>query len=126
MNEIECIETALDIYSILSVLDDDKKNNIFGYNNTESIVKNNTLSSILDKWLKYEKLKPEKDELNIGDVVILSLCVGVVTRVIENTDGSKEYTVLFTNGVSDTYKRYWLRKTGKNINILQGLRKLIL
>ncbi len=83
MNEIECIETALDIYSILSVLDDDKKNSIFGYNNTESIVKNNTLRSILDKWLKYEKLKPEKDELNIGDVVILSLCVGVVTRVIE-------------------------------------------
>ena len=39
MNEIECIETALDIYSILSVLDDDKKNNIFGYNNTENIVK---------------------------------------------------------------------------------------
>ena len=39
---------------------------------------------------------------------------------------SEEYNVLFTDGVSESYTRDKLQKTGKTVDVLKTLRELIL
>ena len=54
------------------------------------------------------------------------LSQGVVTSIICDVEKSEEYNVLFTDGVSESYTRDKLQKTGKTVDVLKTLRELIL
>lgn len=122
----EYINLAWEIATKLSILSDDMRSEIFGYSDVGHIIRNNTPDIVNFKMIQYEK-KLGEEKISVGDIVQCDyLSQGVVTNIICDVEKSEEYNVLFTDGVSESYTRDKLQKTGKTVDILKALRELIL
>ena len=122
----EYINLAWEIATKLSILSDDMRSEIFGYSDVGHIIRNNTPDIVNFKMIQYEK-KLGEEKISVGDIVQCGyLSQGVVTNIIFDVEKSEEYNVLFTDGVSESYTRDKLQKTGKTVDILKTLRELIL
>ena len=122
----EYINLAWEIATKLSILSDDIRSEIFGYSDIGRIIRNNTPDIVNFKMIQYEK-KLGEEKISVGDIVQCDyLSQGVVTNIICDVEKSEEYNVLFTDGVSESYTRDKLQKTGKTVDILKTLRELIL
>ena len=122
----EYMNLAWEIATKLSVISDETRNEIFGYSDVGRIIRNNTPDAVNFKMIQYEK-KLGEETINVGDIVQCNyLSQGVVTSIICDVEKSEEYNVLFTDGVSESYTRDKLQKTGKTVNVLKTLRELIL
>jgi len=122
----EYMNLAWEIATKLSVLSDDARSEIFGYSDVGRIIRNNTPDIVNFKMIQYEK-KLGEDKISVGDIVQCDyLSQGVVTNTICDVEKSEEYNVLFTDGVSESYTKDQLQKTGKTIDILKILREIIL
>lgn len=122
----EYMNLAWEVATKLSVLSDDIRSEIFGYSDVGRIIRNNTPDVVNFKMNQYEK-KLGEEKISVGDIVQCDyLSQGVVTNIICDIEKSEEYNVLFTDGVSESYTRDKLQKTGKTIDILKTLRELIL
>jgi hypothetical protein len=122
----EYMNLAWEIAIKLSAISDEERNEIFGYCDVGRIIRNNTPDVVNFKIIRHEeRLAGEK--INIGDIVQCDyLSQGVVTSTICDIENTEEYNVLFTDGVSESYTREKLRKTGKTVDILKVLREVIL
>lgn len=117
---------AWEIATKLSVLSDDARSEIFGYSDVGRIIRNNTPDVVNFKINQYEK-KLGEEKISVGDIVQCDyLSQGVVTNIICDVEKSEEYNVLFTDGVSESYTKDKLQKTGKTVDILKTLREIIL
>ena len=122
----EYMNLAWEIATKLSAIRDEERNEIFGYCDVGRIIRNNTPDVVNFKMIQYEK-KLGEEKISVGDIVQCDyLSQGVVTDIICDVEKSEEYNVLFTDGVSESYTREKLRKTGKTVDILKVLRELIL
>lgn len=122
----EYMNLAWEIATKLSVISDETRNEIFGYSDVGRIIRNNTPDAVNFKMIQYEK-KLGEEKINVGDIVQCNyLSQGVVTSIICDVEKSEEYNVLFTDGVSESYTRDKLQKTGKTVDVLKTLRELIL
>lgn len=122
----EYINLAWEIATKLSILSDDIRSEIFGYSDIGRIIRNNTPDIVNFKMIQYEK-KLGEEKISVGDIVQCDyLSQGVVTNIICDVEKSEEYNVLFTDGVSESYTKDKLQKTGKTVDILKTLRELIL
>lgn len=122
----EYMNLAWEIATKLSVISDETRNEIFGYSDVGRIIRNNTPDAVNFKMIQYEK-KLGEEKINVGDIVQCDyLSQGVVTSIICDVKKSEEYNVLFTDGVSESYTRDKLQKTGKTVDVLKTLRELIL
>ena len=106
----EYMNLAWEIATKLSVISDEIRNEIFGYSDVGRIIRNNTPDAVNFKMIQYEK-KLGEEKINVG--------------IICDVEKSEEYNVLFTDGVSESYTRDKLQKTGKTVNVLKTLRELI-
>ena len=117
---------AWEIAKKISRLTDEERTKIFGYPDIGYIIRNNTPDVVNFKMMQYEK-KLEGEKINVGDIVRCDyLSEGVVTNIICNIERNEEYNILFDDGVSETYTRDKLQKTGRTIDILKILRETIL
>ena len=122
----EYMNLAWEVATKLSVLSDDIRSEIFGYSDVGRIIRNNTPDAVNFKMIQYEK-KLGEEKINVGDIVQCDyLSQGVVTSITCDVKKSEEYNVLFTDGVSESYTRDKLQKTGKTVDVLKTLRELIL
>lgn len=122
----EYMDLAWEIAKKLSLLSDDTRSEIFGYSDIGRIIRNNTPDIVNFKMIQYEK-KLGEEKISVGDIVQCDyLSQGVVTNIICDVEKSEEYNVLFTDGVSESYTKDQLQKTGKTIDILKTLREIIL
>lgn len=122
----EYMNLAWEIAMKLSVLSDDTRSEIFGYSDVGRIIRNNTPDIVNFKMIQYEK-KLGEEKIGVGDIVQCDfLSQGVVTNIICDIEMSEEYNVLFTDGVSESYTKDKLQKTGKTVDILKTLREIIL
>lgn len=122
----EYMNLAWEIATKLSVISDETRNEIFGCSDVGRIIRNNTPDVVNFKMIQYEK-KLGEEKINVGDIVQCDyLSQGIVTNIICDVEKSEEYNVLFTDGVSESYTRDKLQKTGKTVDILKVLREVII
>lgn len=122
----EYMNLAWEIVMKLSLLSDDTRSEIFGYSDVGRIIRNNTPDVVNFKINQYEN-KLGEEKISVGDIVQCDyLSQGVVTNIICDVEKSEEYNVLFTDGVSESYTKDKLQKTGKTVDILKTLREIIL
>lgn len=122
----EYMNLAWGIATKLSVLSDNARSEIFGYSDVGRIIRNNTPDIVNFKMIQYGK-KLGEEKIGVGDIVQCDyLSQGVVTNIICDVEKSEEYNVLFTDGVSESYTKDKLQKTGKTVDILKTLREIIL
>lgn len=122
----EYMNLAWEIVTKLSLLSDDTRSEIFGYSDVGRIIRNNTPDVVNFKINQYEN-KLGEEKISVGDIVQCDyLSQGVVTNIICDVEKSEEYNVLFTDGVSESYTKDKLQKTGKTVDILKTLREIIL
>ena len=122
----EYMNLAWEIATKLSLLSDDTRSEIFGYSDIGRIIRNNTPDVVNFKMIQYEK-KLGEEKISVGDIVQCDyLSQGVVTNIICDVEKSEEYNVLFADGVSESYTKDKLQKTGKTVDILKTLREIIL
>lgn len=122
----EYMNLAWEIATKLSLLSDDTRSEIFGYSDIGRIIRNNTPDVVNFKINQYEK-KLGEEKISVGDIVQCDyLSQGVVTNIICDVEKSEEYNVLFADGVSESYTKDKLQKTGKTVDILKTLREIIL
>lgn len=122
----EYMNLAWEIATKLSLLSDDTRSEIFGYSDVGRIIRNNTPDVVNFKINQCEK-KLGEEKISVGDIVQCDyLSQGVVTNIICDVEKSEEYNVLFTDGVSESYTKDKLQKTGKTVDILKTLREIIL
>lgn len=122
----EYMNLAWEIVTKLSLLSDDTRSEIFGYSDVGRIIRDNTPDVVNFKINQYEN-KLGEEKISVGDIVQCDyLSQGVVTNIICDVEKSEEYNVLFTDGVSESYTKDKLQKTGKTVDILKTLREIIL
>lgn len=113
----------------LSNLTDKEREKIFGYSDIGLIIKNNSAGIVYRNILEYE-MKLESERINVGDIVKTNcLCEGIVTcidYIDYNEENEQTFSVIFGNGITNTFTRKELTKTCKSVDILKVLSELIL
>ena len=119
----EYMDMAWNVARKLINLSDKDRENIFGYSDVIRIIKNFSVIKVEFKIAKYEN-ELREEEIEVGDVVKCNfLYKGIVSFINYDENGEEIFEVIVGNGELKTFSRDELTRTGRNVDIVNVIRR---